>query len=135
MAGLEAYIVQESLYSVPTTVGKIQTFLNGKEIQIFAVIDHSGEAKKAHLVLEDEQLLVFGDPKVGTYLMQENPAIGLDLPLKILVWKDAKGLTQVAYLNPLVFKERYHIEKNSSILDKMAQSLDHLVQTVTQPPK
>ncbi len=129
------YIVHTSPYSVSTTIEKLQASLHAKQTTIFILVDHSGEARQAKLDLPDEQLLIFGDPKIGTYLMQENPAIGFDLPLKILVWQDSKGITQIAYTNPLILKERYHIEKNAGILEKMAQGLSQLINTITQKEK
>lgn len=126
------FIVHESPYSVPETVKKFETLLDAKGTHIFAVIDHSGEASKAGLNLPDEKLIIFGDPKVGTFLMQENPAIGFDLPLKVLIWKDKEGNTQVAYTNLEVLKDQYHIEKNKELLEKMTKALSNLVGEATK---
>lgn len=109
---------------------KLKTIFQAKGITLFAVIDHSGEALKADLELPYEQLLIFGDPKTGTFLMQENPAIGIELPLKILIWHDAKKGTQIAYKDPTYLAAAYGIKTNAGILQKMkvalATLIDHL---------
>jgi uncharacterized protein (DUF302 family) len=127
-------VIHISPHSVPETVERIRKILKLKEINLFALIDHSGEAQKAGMQLEKENLLIFGDPKVGTYLMQENPAIGIELPLKLLVWKNTNGATQIAYLDPLQLKEAYGITKNGDILKKMSESMGLLVDKVIQNP-
>ncbi|WP_068469241.1 DUF302 domain-containing protein [Candidatus Protochlamydia phocaeensis] len=124
------FSVHWSPYSVAETVQHLDAALRAKGTPVFALIDHSGEASRVGLSLADEKLLIFGDPKVGTFLMQENPAIGFDLPLKVLVWKDASGSTQIAYTDPSVLKDRYHIEKNKEILEKMAHALSSLINEV-----
>ena len=65
-------------------------------VRLFATIDHSGEAERVGLVLRETKLLVFGNPQAGTPLMQANPLIALDLPLKILVWEDDEHWTWMA---------------------------------------
>ena len=72
-----------------------------------AQIDFSGDAARAGLTMRAERLLIFGNPKAGTPLMQAEPAVGLDLPLKALVWQDASGQTQVAYNDPQYIIRRH----------------------------
>lgn len=120
-------IVSTSAYDVDTTVSRIQALLKEKNVNVFAVVDHSSQAIKNGLELSDEKLIIFGDPKVGTYLMQENPSIGIELPLKILVFRDQDGKTQVAYKNPNDLKSQYGIVKHADILEKMQGSLDQIV--------
>lgn len=119
--------------SVQETVQHLTQTLQAKGIQVFAVVNHSGEAKKSQLTLADEQLIIFGDPKVGTFLMQENPLIGIELPLKILVYSQ-EGKTQVAFPNVTMWKAEFGIKKQAPILDKMFQQLSQLASSLSYSP-
>ncbi len=109
---------------------KLRKVFQVKGITLFALIDHSGEADRVGLDLHYEQLVIFGDPKTGTLLMQENPAVGIELPLKILLWQDNDGVTKIAYKDPLLLAELYGIKKNANILQKMREALAALIDTV-----
>lgn len=126
----EQLVVHTSPYSVSETVEKLKKLLKEKNLTLFAFVDHSEEAHRVNLELQEEKLLIFGDPKVGTFLMQENPAIGIELPLKILIWKNQKGQTQIAYLDPIDLTTRYKMVKNQEIIKKMSKSLALLVNDV-----
>lgn len=84
--------------------------------------------------LGEEKVIIFGDPKVGTFLMQENPLIGLELPLRILVWQAEKDLIQIAYIDPLSLGESYGISKNLEILRKMKSGLSLLIAEAIREP-
>src|SRR5271167_4170891 len=86
-----------SAHSVAATVSKLEAMLQVKGVQLFAVVDHSGEAQKAGLKMPDTKLLIFGNPKAGTPVMLAAPSAALDLPLKILIWEDAQGKVWVTY--------------------------------------
>lgn len=92
---------------VEATVNELIRLLQSKGVTLFAVIDHSGEAKKVRLTMRPTKLLVFGNPRAGTPLMVARPSIAIDLPLKILVWEDAEGRTWVSYNSPAYLKERH----------------------------
>ena len=121
-------ITSPSPYSVGETVNKLMLLLKEKGIVIFENINHSKAARDVGLTLRDEVLLIFGDPKVGTYLMQEKSTIGIDLPLKILVWQDENQNTQISYLDPLEIGKIHGIKKNQNILIKMKDLFNKLVQ-------
>ncbi len=125
-------VVQHSPYSVSETVERLEKAIKAKGMMIFTIIDHSGEAQKVNLSLKDEKVIIFGDPKVGTFLMQENPSIGMELPLRILIWEDEDGLVQVAYLDPISLGESYEITKNAEVLKKMSFGLANLIGEVIQ---
>src|SRR5579884_4515661 len=96
-------------YGVDETVEKIKTFLQAKSIQLFALIDHSGEAEKAGMKMPPTRLLIFGNPKAGTPLMLAAPSSAIDLPLKILVREDADGRTRISYNSPQYLAARHGI--------------------------
>lgn len=124
--------IKTSRASVTDTVKKLEDLLKTKGINIFAIVDHSGGAQKAGLELAEEKLVIFGDPKTGTALMQENPAIGIELPLKILIWKDNVGTTRIAYQDPLAWESLYEIKKEVEVLKKMQMALDGLTEALTK---
>jgi uncharacterized protein (DUF302 family) len=123
-------IIHSSHFSPAQILSNLQKLFQAKGITIFAIIDHSRQAHKAGLDLPEEQLVIFGDPKTGTYLMQENPAIGIELPLKILLWQDSQGVTHIAYKDPQSLAEAYGIKKNAAILEKMKKALDAMIEQI-----
>ena len=99
-----------SAHSVAQTMERLESLLKERGVMIFARIDFSGDAARAGLSLRPEQMLIFGNPKAGTPLMQSAPAAGLDLPLKALVWEDAEGRTQIAYNDPQYIIRRHGLD-------------------------
>ena len=98
-----------SKHSVDETVALLTRQLESKGVKVFAVIDHSGEAEKAGFTMPDTKLIVFGNPKAGTPIMLEAPLSAIDLPLKLLVWKDAGGGVWVSYNRPEFLQHRYSL--------------------------
>jgi uncharacterized protein (DUF302 family) len=108
IVGKEAGIVTiPSNHSVDETVDRLKNILKSKEVTLFALIDHSGEAAKVGMKMPPTKLLIFGNPKGGTPLMLAAPSIALDLPLKILVAEDAQGKVWISYNSPEYLKERH----------------------------
>jgi uncharacterized protein (DUF302 family) len=105
--GTSGLVSRESPYPVPETVGRIESALGAKGVKVFARIDHSGEAKAAGLELRPTEVLIFGNPKAGTPLMQAAPTIAIDLPLKVLVWQDDQGQVHVAWNGPDYLTQRH----------------------------
>jgi len=101
-----------SNHSVDETVDRLKNILQSKEITLFALIDHSGEAAKVGMKMPPTKLLIFGNPKGGTPLMLAAPSIALDLPLKILVSEDAQGKVWLSYNSQEYFKERHGLPSN-----------------------
>jgi uncharacterized protein (DUF302 family) len=89
---------RRSPLSVEDTVEKLSVAIEGGGARLFAVVDHSGEAKQAGLSLRDTKLMIFGNPIAGTPLMEAEPLAALDLPLKILVWADETEAVWMTYL-------------------------------------
>jgi uncharacterized protein (DUF302 family) len=84
---------RRSPHSVDVTVERLTELLRAKGVTLFALVDHSGEAARVGLEMRPTKLLIFGNPRAGTALMQAAPRSAIDLPLKILVWQDAAGTT------------------------------------------
>jgi uncharacterized protein (DUF302 family) len=110
--------VADSPHSVALTVDRLVAALDRRGITVFARVDHGGGARDAGLELAAEEVLVFGDPRVGTPLMRENPEIGYELPLRVLVW-DAGGQTRVGYRAPGELAASYPVGDHEEILHKM----------------
>src|SRR5262249_8220376 len=86
-----------SAHGVPETVERLKALLAQNGIEVFAHIDHAAGATKVGLSLRPTQVLIFGNPKAGTPLMQTRQTVGLDLPLRVLVWEDAEGKGWLTY--------------------------------------
>lgn len=98
-----------SQHSVAETVAKLEIMLQAKNVKLFAVVDHSGEAERAGLKMPDTKLLILGNPKGGTPLMVASPSVALDLPLKILVAEDSGGKVWISYNATAYLQERHHL--------------------------
>ena len=98
-----------SAYPVPETLKRLEAVLSGKNLTVFARIDHSGEAAKVGLTMRPTQLIIFGSPKGGTPLMIASPTLAIDLPLKALVWEDGEGKVWLSYNSPEYLKQRHGI--------------------------
>jgi len=96
-----------SSHTVVETVARLEGLLRERGVIVFARIDFSGDAARAGLTMPPQQMLIFGNPKAGTPLMQAEPAAGLDLPIKALVFEDAAGKTWVAWNDPHYIVRRH----------------------------
>jgi len=101
-----------SEHTVDQTVEKLKGILESKGVSLFALVDHSGEAKKAGLKMRPTKLLIFGSPKAGTPLMLAAPSVAIDLPLKVLIWEDDNGRAWVSYNSPEYLLERHGLPKD-----------------------
>jgi len=96
-----------SKHSVDETVQRLKNILQAKGVALFALVDHSGEAQKVGMTMPATKLLIFGNPKAGTPLMQAAPSIAIDLPLKILVAENANGEVSVSWNDPDFLQNRH----------------------------
>jgi len=90
-------IIKNSCTDVSTTVQNIKKIVKSKGLSVFATINHSGNAKMVNMKLNESKMVIFGNAKLGTALMQQDMTVGLDLPLRILVYTDIDGRTKMAY--------------------------------------
>jgi len=98
-----------SPYSVEETLRRLQAAFAAKGLQVFAVIDHSGEAEKVGLKMRPTKVVIFGSPRAGTPLMLAAPSLAIDLPLKALVAEDAVGKVWLTYNDPEYLQERHGV--------------------------
>lgn len=116
----------ESQFSVDETMKRLEQNIKDAGIPVFAKFDHGKNATDAGLKLLPNQVIVFGSPKVGTLLMQQNPAISIELPLKISVWEDKKGSIWVTFPQMKQLASEYNFEGNP-IIENMQSLLEKLV--------
>src|SRR6202044_2829774 len=101
-----------SRYSFDETVERLQAAFKEKGMQVFAIIDHSGEAEKVGLTMRPTKVLIFGSPKGGTPLMVASPSLAIDLPMKALVAEDESGKAWLTYNSPDYLKERHNVPED-----------------------
>lgn len=116
----------ESQFSVSETMTRIEQTLNKLEIPVFGKFDHGKNAEEVGLKLLPNQVIVFGSPKVGTALMQENPSISIELPLKISVWEDKNGSVWATFPQMKQMAANYGMEDNP-VIGKMQELLEKIV--------
>jgi uncharacterized protein (DUF302 family) len=104
----QSLITKSSPWSVEETVDRLLATIASKGMKVFAVVDHSGEARSVGLELRDTKLVIFGNPEAGTPVMQAAPLVALDLPLRVLVWADGQQ-TKLTYTAPAELAARYQL--------------------------
>ena len=120
----------ETQNDVPTAVAKLIATIKAKELTHFQTIDHAKNAEDTGLRLKPETVVIFGNPKMGTRLMQCNPSMGLDLPLRILFSTDYEGKTTITYTNPEYWSLKHNIKdkKCLGIIKKAHIAMQNLAQ-------
>ncbi|MCF6275539.1 MAG: DUF302 domain-containing protein [Robiginitomaculum sp.] len=124
-------ITQPSANSVDVTIDRLEVAVKAKGLRVFARVDHQRNAKDMGLDMRPNTLLIFGSPKIGSPLMNENPTMGLDLPVKALAWQDENGNVFLSYNAPAYLKDRHGIEKATMPLTKMSKALAGLTAHAT----
>jgi uncharacterized protein (DUF302 family) len=132
-AGDDRLVAKKSPHPVAVTMDRLSDALKARGIGIAARVDHAGAAQKAGQALKPTQLLIFGNPKLGTPLMQANRRIGLELPMKVLAWEDEGGQVWVAYVKPDVLKSEYSVDGRDDVFKAMTQALDNLTDEAIKP--
>jgi uncharacterized protein (DUF302 family) len=116
----------KSAHSVPATVDRLIAALGRRGITVFARIDHAAGARQAGLELADEELVIFGDPRVGTLLMHRDATVGYELPLRLLIW-DANGQTMIGYRRPTALGHDFAVADQLEILRRMENLLEQII--------
>jgi uncharacterized protein (DUF302 family) len=118
-------------HGVTETVERLKALLSQKGIDVFAHIDHAEAAKKVGMPLRPTQVLIFGNPKAGTPLMQSRQAIGLDLPLRVLVWEDEHGKTWLSYRTVAELARRHDLTGHDEAVKAIDDGLAALARAAT----
>lgn len=127
MAGKDDLLRVKAAGDVATTTDALQAAVEGAGATVFARVDHAAGAEKAGMELAPAQLLIFGNPKLGTPVMQDNPLAGLDLPLRVLVYRDGDGQVWLAYKDPAhMLGELEGIAPDAGYIAKMTGALEKL---------
>ena len=126
------WVTVSSTYSSQQTVEILQKVIQEKGFKLFATINHSQEAEAGGLKLRPTVLLILGNPKAGTGLMNCDQKIGIDLPLKILVWEDSNGQVKAGFTNPESFLKEYDLMNCKEVLPKMKAALQELLTSVAK---
>jgi len=116
-------IVKTGALSVDDTIAKIEKIVEAKKgLGVFTIVNHKKGADKVKMELNETKVIYFGNPKLGTKLMQRDPLTALDLPLKVLVYNDGNS-TQIVYRDPKEWSENFDLE-DCKMVDKMVKALD-----------
>jgi uncharacterized protein (DUF302 family) len=105
----DGIITLASPYSVAATAKRLETFLESKGMKIFASIHQAAEAEAVGLKLRPTVLILFGNPKAGTPLMEKFPSLALDLPLKVLAWQSPEGENFISFTSPAFLQDRHRL--------------------------
>jgi len=128
----EGLVVKPSQYSVQETIDRLEAALKEKGLTIFARIDHQAGASKADLELNPTQVLIFGNPKLGTPLMTSAPTTAIDLPQKALAYEDADGKVYLAYNDVGYLQARHGIEGRDEVMGKIRGALGNFTDAATK---
>jgi uncharacterized protein (DUF302 family) len=132
-AAQEGVLSMESPYSVEETANRLEQAIRAEGMTLFDRIDHSAEAAKVNMELPPTQLFIFGNPQVGTELMECRQSVALELPMKMLVTEE-NGVVSVLYNDPHYVAERYEIEGCDRIVTKIANALNGLAEKAVETP-
>ena len=123
----------ESAHSVAETMNHLEQNVSAAGFKVFARVDHGAGAKSVDMPLPATELLIFGNPKGGTVLMQSQRTVGIDLPLKYLVWEDADGKVMVGWNDPAWVTGRHAIMDKAPVVKKMTGGLKKFATEAAQP--
>lgn len=128
----DGLIAVKSSYSVPATADKLVAVLGEKGMTVMNRIDHSAGAEAAGSYLRPTQLVIFGNPKVGTPLMRCAQSVAVDLPQKALIWEDDEGQVWLGYNDPAYLKARHGIDGCDEVLAKVTGALASFAEAATR---
>ena len=122
-----------SRFGPKETMDRLETEIRAHGMEVFARIDHAAGAAEIGLALRTTELIIFGNARGGTPLMQSVQTVGIDLPLKALVWQDGAGKTWLAYNEPSWLAQRHGVANKDAAVSKMAEMLSALSRKAANP--
>ena len=123
----------KSLYDVKTTADRLENTLQQKGMTVFIRIDHAQAAQNIGRELRPTELIIFGNPKVGTPLMECRQSVAIDLPQKALIWQDEQGQVWLSYNDPNYLVERHGIAGCDEVVQKIEGALANFAKAATAP--
>jgi len=129
------FVLFQSDYDPKETYQKMKGYLEEQGMYYPRIVDHQTAAKNAQMDLKPVYLVIFGNPKMGTLLMQENPEVGIELPLKALIYQDDEGRTWVLYKDMNYLKDLYFIKDPNGVIKQMNDLQAGFKQAVFNPIK
>jgi uncharacterized protein (DUF302 family) len=133
-AGAQGGLVSvRSSHDVAATAERLESALQAKGMTLFARIDHAANAEHIGQTLKPTLLVIFGDPTLSTPLIQRSRSIGIDLPMKALIWEDRAGQVWFTYNAPDYLARRHGITEMGDLIQKMQQIMSDLAMAATQP--
>src|SRR3982074_517569 len=129
---MEGLTSMRSKFGPKETMDRLEATLRPKGMKVFARIDHASGATEAGLELRPTELIIFGNARGGTPLMQSVQTVGIDLPLKALVWEDASGTTWLSYNEPGWIARRHGVANAEPVVSKMTAALRAMSRKATE---
>jgi len=133
ITSVEGLVTLESAYSVEETVDRLESALEENGLIVVARIDHSENAGEVGEELRPTQLLIFGNPELGTALLQSSQTVGIDLPQKFLAWEDENGQVFLSYNDPVFLTGRHGIADQDEVVQQVSDALAMLAEGATAP--
>jgi uncharacterized protein (DUF302 family) len=124
-------IVTRSSSGYAATGERLVAAIDDRGLTVFARVDHAAAAREAGMELAAEEVVLFGNPRAGTPLMQTDPRVGVELPLRILIWEDGEGAL-LGHRDPRELAREYDLEPHHETLERMAALLDELVASAAE---
>ena len=128
----EGLVVVKSPYSVMETMNRFENIVKERGLTVFSRIDHAAGAAKIGKSLRATEVIIFGNPQGGTPFMECAQTVGIDLPLKVLVWEDAKAQVWLGYNDP-AFLARRHGVAQCPVVDKLSKALAGISEAALAP--
>jgi uncharacterized protein (DUF302 family) len=129
----DGLISVKSSHDVKATADRLENILKQKGMNVFIRINHAAGARKVGKNLLPTELVVFGNPKVGTPLMQCNQSVAIDLPQKALIWQDDQGQVWLTYNDPDYLSQRHGLGKCAEVVKKVKKALSNFAKAATMP--
>ncbi len=129
----DGLISVKSSHDVKNTADRLENILKQKGMNVFIRINHADGARKVGQDLRPTELVVFGNPKVGTPLMQCNQSVAIDLPQKALIWQDDKEQVWLTYNDPNYLAQRHGLDACAGVIEKVAKALSNFAEAATMP--
>ncbi|MGR3461221.1 MAG: DUF302 domain-containing protein [Roseovarius sp.] len=126
LAGNDDIVKVKSFSDVATTMDRLEAAVTGAGARVFARVDHAAGAASADMELAPTQVLIFGNPRIGTQAMQDDPVAGLFLPMKVLVYRDGAGQVWLAYEDPKEMFDTLAIDDDAEYIRMMTGALGKL---------